>query len=95
MKIKGTIEVIEIVDNKVYPKTNVVIKTNEQYPQSILIEFGDKVMKVLDNYKVGQSVEVSINLRGRKWTNSQGEDKYFNTIQGWKIESVEENLPFK
>jgi hypothetical protein len=22
------------------------------------------------------------------WTNPQGEDKYFNTIEGWKIDKV-------
>ena len=36
--------------------------------------------------KIGSNVSVSINLRGRKWVTPQGETKYFNTIQGWKIQ---------
>ena len=39
----------------------------------------------------GAFVEVSINLKGREWTNPQGEAKYFNSIQGWRVqEAVEE-----
>jgi hypothetical protein len=34
-------------------------------------------------------VKISINIRGREWTNPQGEVKYFNSIQGWRIESLQ------
>ena len=44
---------------------------------------------LLDNYQVGQQVKVSINLRGREWTSPQGEIKYFNSIQGWRIELLQ------
>jgi len=40
---------------------------------------------LLDAYNVGDNVKVDINLRGREWTNPQGEVVYFNTIQGWRI----------
>ena len=33
----------------------------------------------------------SPNLRGREWTSPQGETKYFNSIQGWKIEARQAN----
>ncbi|MDA9262769.1 DUF3127 domain-containing protein, partial [bacterium] len=29
---------------------------------------------------------IGINLRGREWVNPQGETKYFNSVQGWRIE---------
>jgi len=32
---------------------------------------------------------VSFNLRGREWTSPQGEVKYFNTLDAWRIEKVE------
>jgi len=35
-------------------------------------------------------VKISINLRGREWVNPQGETKYFNSIQGWRIENLQE-----
>ncbi|HAB28632.1 MAG TPA: hypothetical protein DCE27_13740, partial [Xanthomarina gelatinilytica] len=41
--------------------------------------------------QVGQQVKISINLRGREWTNPQGEVKYFNSIQGWRIEALQQD----
>ena len=40
---------------------------------------------------MGQPVKVGINLRGREWISPQGETKHFNSIQGWRIEKIEEN----
>ena len=81
-----------------FRKRELVITTEEQYPQHILVEFIQDKCDLLNNYKVGQQVKVSINLRGREWVNPQGETKYFNSIQGWRIESLDqqasdENMP--
>ena len=65
-----------------YNKRELVIKTDEQYPQFILIEFGQgKCNEYLDKLKSNDEVKVSINIRGREWINPQGEAKYFNSIQ--------------
>jgi len=48
---------------------------------------------LLDAYHVGQDVRVSINIRGREWTSPQGEVKYFNSIQGWRIETLAAEAP--
>jgi hypothetical protein len=42
---------------------------------------------------VGDNVKVDINLRGREWTNPQGEVVYFNTIQGWRIAKLQTEAP--
>lgn len=69
-----------------YEKRELVIKTEENYPQLISIEFGQgKCNEYLDKLAIGQDVTVGINLRGREWTNPQGEIKYFNSINGWSI----------
>lgn len=73
-----------------FTKRQLVVTTEEQYPQHIMIEFTQDKCDLLDAYKVGQEVEVGINLRGREWTNPQGETKYFNSIQGWKIKKIGE-----
>ena len=69
-------------------KREVVITTDEQYPQHILIEFTQDRASMLDHYNSGEDVKVSINLRGREWVSPQGETRYFNTIQGWRIEKL-------
>lgn len=72
-----------------YEKRELVIKTEEQYPQYILIEFAQgKCNDYLDKLKTNDQVKVSINIRGREYVNPQGEKKYFNSVQGWKIESI-------
>lgn len=69
-----------------FRKRELVVTTEEQYPQHIMIEFVQDKTDLLDAYKEGDTVKVSINLRGREWVNPQGETKYFNSIQGWRIE---------
>ena len=72
-----------------FKKRELVVTTDEQYPQMIMIEFVQDKTDLLNNYKVGQNVKVSINIRGREWINPQGEAKYFNSLQGWRIESLQ------
>jgi hypothetical protein len=69
-----------------FRKREVVVTTEEQYPQHILVEFIQDKCDLLNAYQVGQGVKIGINLRGREWVNPQGETKYFNSVQGWRIE---------
>ena len=82
--IKEIKETVQVTDT--FSKREFVVTTNDMYPQDILIQMTQDKCSLLDNYKVGQDVTVSINLRGREWTSPQGEVKYFNTIEGWRIE---------
>ena len=41
--------------------------------------------ELLDSFQEGQQVEISFDLRGREWTNPQGQVKYFNSLQAWKL----------
>lgn len=90
MEVVGKIKVIG-TENQVsatFKKRELVVVTDEQYPQSILIEFAQDKCDILNKYSIGQDVVVGINLRGREWTNPQGEVKYFNQIQGWNIKEA-------
>lgn len=92
MEVQGTITVIGTTQEfgaKGFKKRELVVTTDEQYPQPIMVEFVQDKCELLDKFKVGQSVKVGINLRGREWVNPQGETKYFNSIQGWRIDKVE------
>ncbi|MDC6364219.1 MULTISPECIES: DUF3127 domain-containing protein [Flavobacteriaceae] len=92
MEVQGRIKMIDetkTFGNNGFRKREMVITTEEQYPQHILVEFVQDKCDLLNNYSVGQPVKVSINLRGREWTNPQGETKYFNSIQGWRIENLQ------
>lgn len=72
-----------------YQKRELILVTEEQYPQPISIEFLSEKVGLLDRFSTGEKVKIFINIRGREWTNPQGETKYFNSIVGWKIELLE------
>jgi len=88
MEVVGKIKVIGDVQevSASYKKRELVVATEEQYPQFISIEFPQDKTVLLDFFNVGDAVKVSINLGGREWVNPAGETKYFNSIKGWKIE---------
>ena len=90
MEVQGKIKVLgetKTFGAKGFRKRDVVVTTDEQYPQDILIEFVQDKCDILNKYAVGQSVKVGINLRGREWVSPQGETRYFNSVQGWRIDA--------
>ena len=92
MEIQGRIKQIfpsQMIGQNGFEKRDLVIVTEENYPQTIIIQFTQQRCDLLDSLQLGQNVKVYINIRGREWTNPQGEIKYFNTIEGWKIEFVQ------
>jgi hypothetical protein len=90
MEVSGKVKMIglEQVVSASFKKRELVVVTDEQYPQPILIEFTQDKCDKLNDISVGDTVTVGINLRGREWINPEGEAKYFNSIQGWKIDKV-------
>ncbi|MEN2399584.1 DUF3127 domain-containing protein [Flavobacterium sp. MC2016-06] len=95
MEVIGKVKVVnpEQQVSASFKKRELVVTTDEQYPQHILIEFTQDKCDLLSSYKQGEPVKVSINLRGREWVNPQGETRYFNSIQGWRIERVGNEAP--
>ena len=89
MEIQGSIKLIGNVQeiSPTFKKRELVVTTDEQYPQTISIEFVQDKTDLLNKFEIGQNVKVAINLRGREWENPQTKEiKYFNSIQGWRIE---------
>lgn len=96
MEVVGKVRMVDSVKevgSNGFRKRDVVITTEEQYPQHISIQFVQDKVSLLDSFKPGDDVRVSINLRGREWVNPQGETVYFNTIQGWRIEKLVAETP--
>ena len=96
MEIEGKVKLVgetQTFGSNGFRKRELVVTTDEQYPQHIMVEFVQDKCDLLNSYGVGQDVKVSINLRVREWTNPQGEVKYFNSIQGWRIEGASAGAP--
>jgi hypothetical protein len=64
-----------------FKKRLLVVETEEQYKQQIPVDFTQDKTNVLDNYSIGESVKVSINIRGNEYNG-----KWFCSLSGWRIE---------
>jgi hypothetical protein len=88
--IKGKVivknETIKVTEK--FSKRTFVVEEAGDYPQLIEVELQQDKCNLIDSIQVGQVVEAHYNLRGRSWTNPQGEVKYFNTIVVWKIDNL-------
>tara|TARA_B110000438_G_C15462661_1_gene499559 strand:+ start:248 stop:595 length:348 start_codon:yes stop_codon:yes gene_type:complete len=96
MNIQG--KLIEIFDTiqitETFKKREFIIQENKnpEYPEFIKVELIQDKVSLLDNLNIGDEVNVLINIKGRKWEDKEGKIKYFNSIQGWKIESENEGV---
>tara|TARA_Y100000592_G_scaffold63269_1_gene98657 strand:+ start:5189 stop:5566 length:378 start_codon:yes stop_codon:yes gene_type:complete len=73
-----------------FTKREFVIETNGQYPQFVKFELVQDKCDLIDAYNKGDQVKVSFNVRGRKWTNKDGKDVYFVSLNAWRIETTTE-----
>ena len=62
-------------------KLEFILKTEDQYPKDVKIELINDKTKLIQKYKVGDRVNVDLNIRGNKAKNGN----YYNSIQAWKI----------
>lgn len=91
MNVKGKLlekfDTVIIKDN--FQKREFVLEyaENPQYPEVIKFELIQSNCEQLDGVQVGDQLNVSFNLKGRKWTDPNGQVKYFNSLQAWRIES--------
>ena len=93
MEVVGKIRFVgptKEVGSNGFRKRDLVVTTDEQYPQHISISFVQDKCDLLDSYQLGEEIKVSINLRAREWVNPEGETKYFNDITGWRVERVQQ-----
>lgn len=93
MEIQGFVKKVGVethVTDK-YKKREIVIhvanEQNPQYDDYISVQFSQDKCSKLDPFTVGDEVKVHVNVRGKEYTDkASGELKYFNSLEGWKIE---------
>lgn len=92
MELQGIVKKISDIQTFAsgFQKRELVLLTQEQYPQPINIEFLQEKINLLDNVSEGENIKIGINIKGREWTSPQGEVKYFNSITGWRLEKLAE-----
>jgi len=88
-QFKGTAHIIgaEVVKSDKIKVGQLVVKDDSgKFVNYVDFQFANNNCDKLNGINVGDEITVDYNLRGREWTNPQGEVKYFNTLDGWKVE---------
>lgn len=67
-----------------FSKVQVVIKTIEEYPQLIPLEFQNNKKDLPGSFDIGQLVKIDFNIQGREVIDTKG-NNYFVTLRAWKI----------
>ena len=84
MEIKGKVIVIgntEVVGSAgTFKKRLIVVQSDEQYPQTIPVDFMQDKCDVLNAFAIGDDVTIDVNVRGNMYN-----DKYYVSLNGWKI----------
>lgn len=96
-KFKGIVYKIgntEVISEKFSKRELVLTDGADQYPQFITFTFVKDKCDLLNNLGEGQTIEVTFSLKGREWTSPQGEVKFFNTVEGWAINSDDAFAPY-
>jgi hypothetical protein len=68
-----------------FKKREVTLKSQDEYPQYVTFQLTQDKCDLANNLKSGEVVEVSYNLRGRRWEAQDGTIKYFNSIEAWTM----------
>ncbi|TNE76385.1 MAG: DUF3127 domain-containing protein [Bacteroidetes bacterium] len=95
-KLQGTLKVVkdtQQITDTFSKREFVVTESSSMYPQDVLFQATQDKCSMLDGMSQGDTVEVSFNIRGREWTSPQGEVKYFNSLDAWRIEKVNQGMP--
>jgi hypothetical protein len=94
--ITGTLKVktaTQQVSDKFKKREFVIVENSSPYPQFISFQLTQDKCSLIDNIMEGNDIKVYFNLRGREWQSPQGETKYFNSLEAWKIEMAGQVAP--
>lgn len=59
---------------------------NPQWNDLVQFQAVNERVTMLDVFNIGEMLQVTFDIRGRKWKNPEGREIFFNTLNAWKIE---------
>ena len=86
---------LEIVEVRDFKKREFILETDTEteYPQQIKFQLLKDKVNMLDAIPMGTELTIHFNLQGRKWTNPEGKDVWFNSLNAWKYKAKEGKEP--
>ncbi|MEM7163688.1 MAG: DUF3127 domain-containing protein [Bacteroidota bacterium] len=86
-KLKRIEETKQVTDS--FKKREFVITYESgQYPQYISFQLVQDNCTLIDCMQEGDEVKINFDVRGREWTAPDGQVKYFNSLNAWRLEKM-------
>ncbi|RMG23256.1 MAG: DUF3127 domain-containing protein [Bacteroidetes bacterium] len=93
MKIQGTLHKKYDTEQKTptFKVREFVVKYEENplYPQFVKFQVKQDRCDTLDQIAEGTMLEIDFDIRGREWTSPDGQVKYFNSLEAWRVTPVQ------
>ena len=86
--LKVKLETVQVSEKFKKREFVITIDTNSNYPEHVSFQLAQDKVSLIDTLQVGEEIKVHFNLKGREWNSPQGETRYFNTLDAWKIEKI-------
>lgn len=84
-----------VVINERFRRRDFVIEIvnprNPQYSDVIQFQLSNDNCERIDGFQIGDEIQVTFDIRGRKWTSPEGRVAYFNTLSAWRVERYQMN----
>ncbi len=92
MDVTGTLKVkfdaLQVSEKFKKREFVLTLDAGSSYPQQVTFQLTQDKVSLIDSLNQGEEIKVHFNLRGREWVNKEGETKYFNTLEAWRIEKA-------
>ena len=91
MKITGTLKIkkdTQVVSESFSKREFVLTVVDGAFSNDILIQLTKDKVTLINDINIGDMLEVEVNLTGKCWVNPQGEEKYFNSLNAWKVSKI-------
>lgn len=66
----------------------IIIEPTSQYPQHIKVQFSQDKCDLADTLSIGSEATFHINLRGKLYTDKQGQENCITNLEVWKVEGM-------
>jgi hypothetical protein len=91
MKITGSLKVkkdTQVVSEAFSKREFVLTVVDGAFSNDILIQLTKDKVTLINDINIGDMLEVEVNLSGKCWVNAEGVEKYFNSLNCWKISKI-------
>lgn len=87
VEIFDTVQVSDSFKKREFVVEKVETAGEREFIEEVKFQVLQDKCSILDGYKVGDEVNVSFNIKGRKWE-KEGKVSYFINLDAWRVTSV-------